>query len=408
MSYCRFFTLLLLTSSGLWADVRSLNGILNFDTNNDSQFEAVLNSTGLGLGTPSPSSNLHVMGNALVTGTLSVGGNSTTSSNLNVNGTMGFSLQTITLANTSGGNVNLGQNSLVLVDSSSGNINAVLPYAANVSGLNLTLKKTSLSNKVRVFGGGNSIDNYGILELGSNAMGSVGLTSNGSRWNLTQQYATIQEIGGDNLIGYWGFEETSGNTAHSYFSTIPGTMAAANLTSVSGKIGKAIYFDDTANTVLTMGNTYARPTKDFSVSAWIKPDDANNSFYLFSDYVWPGAIYGYAVYFESQYMWVRTANGAQITARNNRNVLVSGAWIHVVVICKSGTASVYFNGIAETMWSTAVRPDISYNSSCKLEVGGMTGENKYFKGVLDDFRLYNRALTPDETTRLYELGLRSR
>ena len=115
------------------ADVRSLDGTINFDVQSDGQTEMSLNTTGLGIGV-SPSANLHVVGNTIVSKKLFVGG-SDGSSNLNINGTLGYGLQTVSA------NATLADYSIVLADSSSDNLVLTLPYAGNASGSQYHIKK---------------------------------------------------------------------------------------------------------------------------------------------------------------------------------------------------------------------------------------------------------------------------
>jgi hypothetical protein len=73
-----------LSSTPCFAEFKSLVGTLNFDSNGDGVSEARLTSTGLAMGSNlSPSSNLQVAGDALISETLSIGGSSG-SSNLNI------------------------------------------------------------------------------------------------------------------------------------------------------------------------------------------------------------------------------------------------------------------------------------------------------------------------------------
>lgn len=405
MTQLRIIGLWLLVFHGLWADLKSTTGTLIFDANSDGQAEAVLNSNGFGLGTSSPSANLHVVGHAKISGTLCVGGNWTNSSNLNVNGTLGFGIQSVAYADTTGGNIALGQSSMALMDSSSGNINVTMPYAGNVSGFIMAIKKTSALNKVRIFGGGNSIDNYGVLELSSNGMGAVELVSNGSRWNVSKSYSTVQEIGGDNLVGYWGFEEASGNTAFSSSSALNGTYTGSITgLGVSGKIGKAATFNGT-NTLLTMGSPAVRPTTEFTFSLWIKPVDVTSTYEMVSDFVWNGGShYGTMAKVEAQAISIWAGNNTGMDFAKSADFLVSGTWQHLVIICKSGTVSLYQNGQAVAMADTTTKATI-VSTGCNLMVGGPT--NSFFKGTIDDLRIYNRALTTDEVACLYELGTRS-
>lgn len=125
------------------ADVKSPDGIIHFDSNSDATPEASLNATGLGIG-KIPSANLDVSGNVIISGQLMVGGVSATS-NLHIHGTLGFNTLLISDNTVLGDTVSA---SMILVDTRAGNIMLTLPYAANVLGKVLQIKKTDLSNDV--------------------------------------------------------------------------------------------------------------------------------------------------------------------------------------------------------------------------------------------------------------------
>ena len=75
---------LLISPLFLNADIKSTSGEIEFDVQSDQQAELTLNSTGLGIGT-SPSGNLHVNGNSILSDQVYIG-EATGSSNLNING----------------------------------------------------------------------------------------------------------------------------------------------------------------------------------------------------------------------------------------------------------------------------------------------------------------------------------
>lgn len=105
-------------------------------------FESILFPIGQGL---SPSANLHLQGNGILTGDLVVGstaGNST----IEISGTIGHGIQTVS------SNTTLSGNSVIMVNSSSDNVTVTLPYAGNVIGRHYTIKKISTSNTVTVSG----------------------------------------------------------------------------------------------------------------------------------------------------------------------------------------------------------------------------------------------------------------
>lgn len=130
-----------------FSDVTSISGNINFHTLEDQPAKMILNATGLGIGV-SPSSRLHVQGNAMVSNQISIGGSSG-SSNFHINGTTAFSSDPISIDS------NLSDHSQFLADSSAGNLRLTLPYAGNAQGRVIQVKKISKLNTVWVYGGGN-------------------------------------------------------------------------------------------------------------------------------------------------------------------------------------------------------------------------------------------------------------
>lgn len=173
-----FITLFLLTSF-TFSDVKSTSGSIKFDIQSDNQEEMTLNETGLGIGT-SPSANLHVNGNAIVPNQLFVGG-SEGSSNLNISGSLGYGFQTVS------DNTIIGSKSIVMADSSEGNILLTLPDASENEGITYLFKKISSENDVTITGeDGDRIDNddtYRIM-LTSGNMGYTKMIGSSGNWLL--------------------------------------------------------------------------------------------------------------------------------------------------------------------------------------------------------------------------------
>lgn len=155
--------------------MKGFEGYISFDSDSDGSEEMRLNQTGLGVGI-SPSANLHVNGNMLVTEKLNIGGASG-SANFNMQGNFEFQFQSVSSDTT------LSNSSLVLVDSSADNIILTLPYAGNVLGRVYQIKKTDTNNHVVIRG--NYIDSAASYLLNSGSMGYLKLISSGNdEWSI--------------------------------------------------------------------------------------------------------------------------------------------------------------------------------------------------------------------------------
>ena len=175
-----------------YAAVRSTQEQIKFYPNNDNLQKMELNGTGLGIGI-SPSANLHVSGNAIISDKLTIG-SSSGSANLNIQGTLGFNHQTIS------SNTTLAEYSIVFVDSSNANITLTLPYAGNVLGRQYLIKKISTLNDVSVRGQFNDMSVRG--QFIDNSFGLMLLSG-------SMQYAKLISTGNQT----WSLLETSGNGA---------------------------------------------------------------------------------------------------------------------------------------------------------------------------------------------------
>ena len=83
------------------------------------------------------------------------------------------------------------------------------------------------------------------------------------------------------------------------------------------------------------------------------------------------------------------------------SILQTGQWGHLAVVINGTKASLYLNGkeIAENSNFQFIPILISNMTSNMLGKSNYTADS-YFKGGMDDFRIYNRALSASEITML--------
>ena len=81
----------------------------------------------------------------------------------------------------------------------------------------------------------------------------------------------------------------------------------------------------------------------------------------------------------------------------------TGVWKHVAIVLSSGTGTMYIDGGTTTATSSiALRPadlgtiDYAFIGKCQFST------DPYFDGQIDDFRVYNRALSASEIQALYQ------
>lgn len=385
----KIFIVLLLATSACVADVKSTTGQIKFDANNDGQPEATLNSTGLGLGI-TPSSNLHVNGNAIVSDELFVGGGSG-SSNLNVNGTIGFGFQSTTSS------ITLSANSIILADTSSDNLILSLPDASLYTGRRYTIKKTSALNSVFVRDGG-FIDNYTDVSLSVNNMGSIDVISSNGNWHILSLSGNGDSVSSDNLIGWWKLDESSGNVMSDAIGNdigIATNMASDNI-GLAGKINNAIDLDGVDDYVETIN--YNIVESNFSISTWIKCRNVGPRQPFLEEDLASGK--GFMV--ELNGSTVRFWNG--YTQLSGSIGLSSDIWYLIVVTFDGTNRYLYINDVLDNSVATTFGTTSSENLNIGLGEWNSGGDEFYFGGIMDDVRVYNKALSLSEVEALYAQG----
>jgi hypothetical protein len=390
----RFLIILLLFTVNLLADIKSTTGEIKFNTQSDNQAEMTLNETGLGIEI-TPLAKLHINGNAIVSGQLFVGGTSG-SSNLNVNGSLGFEVQAVN------SNTSISTTSMVMVDTSSDNITVTLPSASQANARVFKIKKTSALNQLWVDASDN-IDSYDSrIELTSPDSGYsyTELISNGSEWFiLSQSSDLLNVVAADNLIGWWKLDQVSGNiTSDSSSQNNHGNVlnvAAANL-SVSGKINKTVDFDGTNDYVET--DDYNLVTSDFSISAWINSRNVTARQPIVEEDLANSA----GVMFELRSSAITLWEG--YTALNSIGALSNDIWYHVVGTYDGTTAKIYIDGVLNNSAGRTFGSTTSENLHIGWGEWNAGANSFYFNGFIDDVRLYDRALSLDEVEAIYNLG----
>jgi hypothetical protein len=216
----------------------------------------------------------------------------------------------------------------------------------------------------------------------------------------------IQELGGDNLLGYWPMEETSGNILYEKNSILNGIYSGSlGGIGVEGRVGLARQFNG-IDDLMNMTETYSRPVTEMTISVWVKLDDVVSTFQMIADFNWNnGSPNGYMLKVENQKISIWAGDGSPLNFSYTNDFLTSGSWLHIVSTYNNGAVNVYKNGSAVSMGDATCSSTIAYQFS-NLMIGGT--DPSYFKGGMDDLRIFDRALTISEIEQLYRFGANSK
>ncbi len=394
----RLVSLLFLAMQAGWADLKG-SGNIGFDAEGDGAVEGLLNTSGLGIGTVSPGANLHVLGNAAVSVNVGIG-TSAPASSLDVMSTWGLPPQTVSA------NTTLSGNSVIIANASS-NITLTLPYAGNCEGRMYLVKKAPSSYDLHVEGGGNLIDNLETaLITSASSNNGLSLISNGRQWLAIGGATTASTFGmNGNLVGYWKFEESSGNTAadssrYGNSGTLGGGMSFSS-NSLTGKVGKALSFSDGGNDHVNLDNIpiVSATGAKMTVVFWMKWDGVSG-----------GMPFGWNIYdlwFNGTTFGFNTGSSDVTGISSNA---MGGVWVHVAAVFVHNVAptttnvELYINGVKQTLTlysgTVNIRPITSI-----ARISGWRGDDTlaYRIGTyMDEVRIYDRALSADEIRTLYD------
>ena len=211
------------------------------------------------------------------------------------------------------------------------------------------------------------------------------------------------------LVGHWTFDNKDIYNTTVLDKSGNGNNGTNNgATKTIGKLGQALSFDGNANNVsISHGSSLELGLEDFTVSLWIKSDilatkqviidktDGTTGFRLITS--------------DTDADRLKFIRGALFAngVHSNDAVLKTNKWQHVVVVVDTtGTDTTYYYVDAVAQGSSA-----THNTSAFTTNVMKFGEKSYtsstavnFNGLIDDVRVYNRALSEKEIQRLYNIG----
>ncbi len=225
------------------------------------------------------------------------------------------------------------------------------------------------------------------------------------------------ESSDDGLVAEWHFDEGSGGVlADSSGNGNDGVIHGA--TWVEGKYGQALQFDG-VNDYVNCGNdgSLKRSNTDFTIEAWIKLNGYSSSWVeaILSNRA-PGGGVGSLFFVRGE---KDSLNKRKVTFDTSVGTesgpprmvfgitqLQLNRWYHVAAAFQyngggANEATIFVNGIAE---NTATLREIGNPDAQPTRIGWEHSQNvDYdFNGIIDEVRIYNRALTADEIKTHYE------
>jgi parallel beta-helix repeat protein len=203
------------------------------------------------------------------------------------------------------------------------------------------------------------------------------------------------------LVAHWKFDEGIGTTASdSSGKGNTGTLKNGPVWA-AGKVGRALYFDGIDDTVTVADSNSLDMSNAFTISAWVNPAST------FTD--WRAIVVKNSKYF----LFASTAgwcgNGSPSGAFSAASLymvcqpsaLAANSWSYLTLTYNGATLTLYRNGIAVA--TSTISTTLSADTAT-LQIGG-SQYGEYFKGFIDEVRVYNGALSSTEIQTIYQQEL---
>ncbi|MGY3089552.1 hypothetical protein ACVWYF_002600 [Hymenobacter sp. UYAg731] len=252
------------------------------------------------------------------------------------------------------------------------------------------------------------------------------------------QNSLIQEVSAANLVAQWKFAgnandaTANGNNGTLKAGTINGPTSTATVKVAAvgtvmpqsvpdrfGRAGQAYEFNSGA--YIEVPYKLTLNPQAITISAWVKRIDNNSDNYIVSLNRWTS--YKFQLQdFGKPFLTVNTSGG--IANKDSESGIVPlNTWTHVATSYVSGTMKFYVNGALVKTWTDVTGamaaapqpvplcigqqlPNSIYNSS---PTGSQAADyfqfygESFFKGQMDDIRIYNRALTDAEVQSIFTI-----
>jgi hypothetical protein len=202
-------------------------------------------------------------------------------------------------------------------------------------------------------------------------------------FNVTAYYSLTGYTQPPGLVGYWKLDEGLGTTAYdSSDYNNHGIVYGASWT--SGKVNSALSFDGVDDYVDCGADASLMPTTAITLEAWFKASDVNTYATIVSTF-----------YYEGYFLRINPNGGIEFAPGiccSPPGTIQPGVWYHVVGTFDGTTSRIYVNGELVGSQGSGY---LAYTGQ-SLRIGNNPTTGLWFNGIIDEVRIYNRALSQEE------------
>ena len=220
------------------------------------------------------------------------------------------------------------------------------------------------------------------------------------------------------LVGMWSFNGPDLTTTTAFDRSGQannGTLTNGPVPAI-GKIGQALNFDGSNDHILFSTSNFRSTDSAGAISVWFKTNSTTNvlGFIGSSDTVDVTNYLFFGLNFTGTAgsVYQQHDEGAETTSqvRTTNGGFNDGNWHHAVLVSNGSSYLIYIDGVNQALTVAAGANDGDWfadiSARDNFTIGNLIRSSAiaHFPGLIDDVRVYNRALTAAEVKQLYNMG----
>jgi hypothetical protein len=220
------------------------------------------------------------------------------------------------------------------------------------------------------------------------------------------------------LVGHWTFD--GANITNGRINDISGQGNHGNPSGIStstfytaGKVGQGGNFDGVDDEVLIQPSSSINNLSSITISVWIKPQSfASCTNYNASVVEKQNTNHGWHLACNSsgyfRFVSYNGDSGGTNMIVNTAAPLSLNVWTNLVFTwdgnVNGANAKLYVSGVESTTLAQVGTGTRNNDATLPIHIGRSQYDTGYYKGIIDDVRIYNRAISTSEITSLYSFG----